>query len=104
MVQTWKEECLHSEGHGRSSQDIRGAKALRKRSFRGDPLGEQFSKQRWIGADDFLYAVFRVCETRPVRAGSVFVYPEKKYSSLAQSVEHSAVNRVVVGSSPTGGA
>ena len=26
-----------------------------------------------------------------------------KYSSLAQSVEHSAVNRVVVGSSPTGG-
>ena len=26
------------------------------------------------------------------------------YSSLAQSVEHSAVNRVVVGSSPTGGA
>ena len=25
------------------------------------------------------------------------------YSSLAQSVEHSAVNRVVVGSSPTGG-
>ena len=88
MIQTWKEECLHSEGHGRSSQDIRGAKALRKRSFRGDPLGEQFSKQRWIGADDFLYAVFRVC----------------KYSSLAQSVEHSAVNRVVVGSSPTGGA
>ena len=28
----------------------------------------------------------------------------KKYSSIAQSVEHSAVNRVVVGSSPTGGA
>ena len=27
-----------------------------------------------------------------------------KYSSLAQSVEHSAVNRSVVGSSPTGGA
>ena len=27
-----------------------------------------------------------------------------KYSSLAQSVEHAAVNRVVVGSSPTGGA
>ena len=26
------------------------------------------------------------------------------YSSLAQSVEHSAVNRVVLGSSPTGGA
>ena len=26
------------------------------------------------------------------------------YSSLAQSVEHSTVNRVVVGSSPTGGA
>ena len=28
----------------------------------------------------------------------------RQYSSLAQSVEHSAVNRVVVGSSPTGGA
>ena len=28
----------------------------------------------------------------------------KRHSSLAQSVEHSAVNRVVVGSSPTGGA
>ena len=27
-----------------------------------------------------------------------------RYSSIAQSVEHSAVNRVVVGSSPTGGA
>ena len=27
-----------------------------------------------------------------------------KYSSLAQSVEHSAVNRVVAGSSPAGGA
>ena len=28
----------------------------------------------------------------------------ERHSSLAQSVEHSAVNRVVVGSSPTGGA
>ena len=28
----------------------------------------------------------------------------ERYSSLAQSVEHAAVNRVVVGSSPTGGA
>ena len=28
----------------------------------------------------------------------------KKYSSLAQLVEHAAVNRRVVGSSPTGGA
>ncbi len=27
-----------------------------------------------------------------------------EYSSLAQSVEHAAVNRRVVGSSPTGGA
>ena len=31
------------------------------------------------------------------------IYLIYKYSSLAQSVEHSAVNRVVVGSSPTGG-
>ena len=29
---------------------------------------------------------------------------ETEYSSLAQSVEHAAVNRVVVGSSPTRGA
>ena len=29
---------------------------------------------------------------------------ETRYSSLAQSVEHAAVNRSVVGSSPTGGA
>ena len=29
--------------------------------------------------------------------------PDTKYSSIAQSVEHSAVNRSVVGSSPTGG-
>ena len=28
----------------------------------------------------------------------------ERYSSLAQSAEHAAVNRVVVGSSPTGGA
>ena len=30
--------------------------------------------------------------------------PTSIYSSLAQSVEHAAVNRRVVGSSPTGGA
>ena len=28
---------------------------------------------------------------------------KKKHSSIAQSVEHAAVNRSVVGSSPTGG-
>ena len=38
---------------------------------------------------DSLYVVLEVHKT--------------KYSSLAQSVEHSAVNRSVVGSSPTGG-
>ena len=38
MVRTWKEECLHSDRHGRSSQDIRGAKALRKRSFRSEQI------------------------------------------------------------------
>ena len=31
-------------------------------------------------------------------------YLEKECSSIAQSVEHAAVNRSVVGSSPTGGA
>ena len=39
---------------------------------------------------DSLYVVLRVYQT--------------KYSSLAKSVEHSSVNRRVVGSSPTGGA
>ena len=32
------------------------------------------------------------------------VYVKVKYSSIAQSVEHAAVNRGVVGSSPTWGA
>ena len=41
--------------------------------------------------DDSLYVVLKV-------------HKIIKYSSLAQSVEHSAVNRSVVGSSPTGGA
>ena len=79
MVRTWREECLHYDIHGRNRQGIRGAKALRKRSFRGDPLeeNERALKRRRKGTDDFLYAVFRVCGTRPVRAGSVFVYPEK---------------------------
>ena len=38
-------------------------------------------------------------QTRGLREGVVLLY-----SSLAQSVEHAAVNRRVVGSSPTGGA
>ena len=35
---------------------------------------------------------------------SVFVWQKAPYSALAQSVEHAAVNRSVVGSSPTSGA
>ena len=35
---------------------------------------------------------------------SVFVWQKALYSALAQSVEHAAVNRSVVGSSPTSGA
>ena len=35
---------------------------------------------------------------------NIFLLSMNIYSSLAQSVEHSAVNRSVVGSSPTGGA
>ena len=38
-------------------------------------------------------------QTRGLRRCAVLLY-----SSLAQSVEHAAVNRRVVGSSPTGGA
>ena len=37
-------------------------------------------------------------------ASNIPLKEEAKYSSLAQSVEHAAVNRVVVGSSPTRGA
>ena len=33
-----------------------------------------------------------------------YLYLGSQYASLAQSVEHAAVNRGVVGSSPTGGA
>ena len=41
---------------------------------------------------------------RPSKYDNIsFVDKTRKYSSLAQSVEHSAVNRSVVGSSPTGG-
>ena len=47
--------------------------------------------KRWK-IENFLYVVLKVHDTLI------------QYSSLAQSVEHSAVNRVVVGSSPTGGA
>ena len=36
--------------------------------------------------------------------GIIVKQSRERHSSLAQSVEHSAVNRVVVGSSPTGGA
>ena len=45
----------------------------------------------------------KVCNTSITSSnlvGASFNY----YSSLAQSVEHAAVNRSVVGSSPTGGA
>lgn len=40
----------------------------------------------------------------PARVTMSSTYVELKYSSLAQLVEHAAVNRRVVGSSPTGGA
>ena len=42
--------------------------------------------------------------TRLVTARKVRLSPTFIYSSIAQSVEHAAVNRRVVGSSPTGGA
>ena len=40
----------------------------------------------------------------PTREGPARWAGPSSYSSLAQSVEHAAVNRRVVGSSPTGGA
>ena len=48
-----------------------------------------------------LYVVLKVHKRKHLkRCVSLYL----KYSSLAQSVEHAAVNRSVVGSSPTGGA
>ena len=48
-----------------------------------------------------LYVVLKVHKKKHLkRCVSLYL----KYSSLAQSVEHAAVNRSVVGSSPTGGA
>ena len=47
-----------------------------------------------------LYVVLKVHKKKHLRR-CVSLY--LKYSSLAQSVEHAAVNRSVVGSSPTGG-
>ena len=48
-----------------------------------------------------LYVVLKVHKRKHLkRCVSLYL----KYSSLAQSVEHAAVNRGVVGSSPTGGA
>ena len=48
-----------------------------------------------------LYVVLKVHKSKHLkRCVSLYL----KYSSLAQSVEHAAVNRSVVGSSPTGGA
>ena len=40
----------------------------------------------------------------PARVTKRLCIAQLSYSSLAQSVEHAAVNRRVVGSSPTGGA
>ena len=53
-----------------------------------------------IGAEDTWLEAARENRLMPTPAAPLL----RSYSSLAQSVEHAAVNRRVVGSSPTGGA
>ena len=53
-----------------------------------------------IGAEDTWLEAARENRLMPTPAVAIL----RTYSSLAQSVEHAAVNRRVVGSSPTGGA
>ena len=53
-----------------------------------------------IGAEDTWLEAARENRLMPTPAVAIL----RTYSSLAQSVEHAAVNRSVVGSSPTGGA
>ena len=53
-----------------------------------------------IGAEDTWLEAARENRLMPTPAVAIL----RSYSSLAQSVEHAAVNRSVVGSSPTGGA
>ena len=52
-----------------------------------------------IGAEDTWLEAARENRLMPTPAVAIL----RSYSSLAQSVEHAAVNRSVVGSSPTGG-
>ena len=52
-----------------------------------------------IGAEDTWLEAARENRLMPTPAVAIL----RTYSSLAQSVEHAAVNRSVVGSSPTGG-
>ena len=53
-----------------------------------------------IGAEDTWLEAARENRLMPTPAVAIL----RTYSSLAQSVEHAAVNRRAVGSSPTGGA
>ena len=53
-------------------------------------------------AEDTWLETAREIKTSPKQKRRVYLF--SIYSSIAQSVEHAAVNRRVVGSSPTGGA
>ena len=70
----------------------------------GPPVPIPNTEVKLSGAEDTWLVTAREnrempTQTRGLREGAVLLY-----SSLAQSVEHAAVNRRVVGSSPTGGA
>ena len=64
------------------------------------PVSIPNTEVKLIGAEDTWLEAARENRLMPTPAVAIL----RSYSSLAQSVEHAAVNRRVVGSSPTWGA
>ena len=67
----------------------------------GPPVPIPNTEVKLSSAENTWLATAREDRTMPTQAGRS---DRRKYSSIAQSVEHAAVNRRVVGSSPTIGA
>ena len=70
----------------------------------GPPVPIPNTVVKLIRADNTLRATARKDRSSPTLEPDKSFLPGSKYSSLAQSVEHAAVNRGVVCSSQTGGA
>ncbi len=71
-------------------------------SAQGPPVPIPNTVVKLCYADNTCLETDREDRSMPIQSGTEMF--REKYSSLAQSVEHSAVNRVVAGSSPAGGA